>query len=117
MRRGALTLIGVAILACSKSEPAAPVAASLDLFVGGKFIAMAVEQFVRVDPVLLGVTGDTLPLPAGFTVVSRDSTKVSIDSGRLMHSRAATPLVYIVGTVFYQGKLFADSLGVAVTCP
>jgi hypothetical protein len=108
-----------AAFACSKNEPvaAAPVVARLDLFGGGSIISMGFDQVVRLDPVLVSLAGDNLEMPPGFTLVSRDSSKVSVENGTWIHSRAATPSTRVVGTVLYHGTLLGDSLSVTVSCP
>ena len=117
--------VGMAVVsaafACSKNEPAAavaaPVGAKLVLFANAGGITMSCNQVVHLDPVLVSLAGDNLEMPPGFTLVSRDSSKVSIENGTWIRSGAATPGTQVVGTVIYHGTLLADSLAVIVNEP
>ena len=115
--------VGMAIVsaafACSKKEPVAvaPVGAKLVLFASASGITVSFDQVVQLHPTLVSLAGDTLEMPPGFALVSRDSSKVSIENGTWIHSRAATPGTRVVGAVSYHGTLLGDSLSVIVQCP
>lgn len=120
IRRLAVAMaIASAAFACSKNEPVAvaPVGAKLVLFHNASSITVSCIQVVQLDPVLVSLAGENLEMPPGFTLVSRDTSKVSIENGASIHSWAATPGTRVVGTVIYHDRLLGDSLSVTVNEP
>jgi hypothetical protein len=114
------TAAAAAGLACSSNDESTvltqPVAAKLDLMEGRNDFGMMLGISIRLRPVLVSVAGDTLDMPAGFTLVSRNPANVSVDSGTWIHARTMNPGTWVVGSVPYHGTTLTDSVNASVSC-
>ncbi len=118
-RHGAVVLI---VLACScSSEPAAPVQnanprpAALQIMDGATAITISYQQSVQLLTILSDTLGHNVPMPPGFSIVSRDSTVASVDGALLLHANK-TGLTTLFASVTYAGRLLTDSIAIAVQC-
>jgi hypothetical protein len=111
-----LLVLSAASCGGESTAPAGPVAASLEIFPGSNFGGMTPGGRLRVPIVLLDTKGDTMPMPPGLSFVSRNPAAVSVDSGTWITSRSPLSGAWLVASLDYHGKTFADSLQVAVVC-
>lgn len=118
-RRGVAAVALLVAFACRDATepphepPATPLALSVGL--GDAPFAVALGTQTTLPVRLRGARGDSLPLPASFTLVSRNSAVVSIDSGTVIQGRAMGS-AWVVGSVTIDGRTVADSVAIVVLC-
>jgi hypothetical protein len=116
MARRSLLLLALAVVACtSRTEPAAPVTAKLDLYPGPHDFALMLGAVMKVPIGLFDAAGEPLEMPGGLTLVSRSPAIISVDSGTWIRARAMGG-AWLVATVPYHGTILTDSNNVGVVC-
>jgi hypothetical protein len=96
------------------SETSAP-PATLTIWPAQTAFAVMLGMQMSLPVRLRAASGDSLPLPPSFTLVSRNPAVVSIDSGTIIQGRAMGS-AWLVGSVTVSRRTVADSVAVAVVC-
>jgi hypothetical protein len=88
---------------------------SLRLSFGIKSFAIDLGQTMQLGIKVVSATGDTTAAPAGLLVVSRDTTVLLIDSGKVVRT-IGMGSTWIVASLDTAGQSLRDSLNVSVDC-
>jgi hypothetical protein len=97
----------------TQATHAVPVA--LRLSFGIKSFVIDLGQTMQLAIKVVSATGDTTAAPAGLLVVSRDTTVLLIDSGKVVRT-IGMGSTWIVASLDTAGQSLRDSLNVSVDC-
>jgi hypothetical protein len=96
----------------AEGSSAAP---TLDVGTGQGAVVVMFGAQTALPVTLRNAHGDTLRLPASFTLVSRNPAVVSVDSGTVVQGRAMGT-TWLVGSVMVGGRTIVDSVAAVVVC-
>ena len=107
--------VSAALHACSGTAPTPPLVGPARLSLGAPDLTIGFAGTLALQPLVLSPAGDTLPLPAPVSFISRNPAIVAVDAaGRLTGTGPGQ--TYVAGTVAAADLQLSDSVKVTVIC-
>jgi hypothetical protein len=114
----ARAVAAAALLLCAACQdsaaPAQDLPTTLSIWPDPKAFGLGLGTTIHVLPTLLSARGDTLPVPPGLVLVSRNPAAVSVDSGTYVTGRSLST-TWVVATLPVGREVLRDSVQVLVT--